>query len=429
MYWMKGEKGVGKSMVAHTCVEKLSPSGHVGAMFSFSIDACDDHSRLFPSIAHQLSTELPEYRTLLDKRIRLDGGILQGTMKSQFRELIVEPLRELRRSGEVTEGKVIFVDGLNECKDTAAQSEIIEIVATSVQECSTPFLWAFFSQPEPQIEATFAKPTVAPFCHSVQLPVSQGADGEIDAYLRNELQNILRRRGIPMNHSWPSESDLKALVVAAKGQFVYAATLLRLMNQLSSLREQEELLCNILGATSHSGHNGTSGPSADQSQLDALYALILHRIDPELLPSIRFLLASLTVSMQAEPSQDGYAWGTLELGNQLRFSEAKFKRLYGELQALLRWTNIPHPKFENHEAVTISIHDAKLFPLKTVRAVVVMFEGYLTLHHNSFYEFIIDPKRSGTLCVDTHTLKQDLFEHHVQLQLDYSQNYYIQNGG
>ncbi|KXN81304.1 hypothetical protein AN958_05159 [Leucoagaricus sp. SymC.cos] len=90
----------------------------------------------------------------------------------------------------------------------------------SVQSKTTPFLWAIFGRPDPQIVAAFERENVAPFCHSVLLPISRDTDGQFEEYLRGGSGNILRRRNIPLSSRWPSDENIKKLVMASAGRLV-----------------------------------------------------------------------------------------------------------------------------------------------------------------------------------------------------------------
>ncbi|KAF9442792.1 hypothetical protein P691DRAFT_797986 [Macrolepiota fuliginosa MF-IS2] len=228
LFWMKGPAGVGKSAVAQTCVGKLKDMGRLGAAFFFAVRTRDKAAQFFPTIIYQLCSEFPDYRDLVDRLIRRDRTILNKTMATQFRVLIVEPLQELERKGKGIGKRIaIFIDGLDECESANAQCEIIRIIATAARDGTTPFCWAFFSRPEAHIEGTFAIPDIIRITATSVLPVSHDADGDIELYLRSSFENILRRRNISLMSQWPSDDDIRTLVHAANGLFVYVATAVR----------------------------------------------------------------------------------------------------------------------------------------------------------------------------------------------------------
>ncbi|KAF9449841.1 hypothetical protein P691DRAFT_758736 [Macrolepiota fuliginosa MF-IS2] len=285
LFWMKGLAGVGKSAIAQTCAEELKKLGRLGAAFFFAVNIQEDAEQFFPTIAYQLSTNFPNYRDLLDQTIRRDETILKKVMEVQFEALIAKPFQELETTGKGIERKmVIIVDGLDECKKAGDQSRIINIIAAAARSGVTPFLWAFFSRPEPHIEATFTSDDVDRITCMVLLPVSDDANPDIELYLRSGFKNTLRRRNIPMKFQWPSDDDIQTLVKAAKGLFVYAATVLRDVDQAGSPSEALRAVC---AATSNPTDGSLFGG------LDAFYMLIMQRIPPKDLSTILLLCCSL----------------------------------------------------------------------------------------------------------------------------------------
>lgn len=155
--------------------------------------------------------------------------------------LLIEPIEELEKNGVRVGSRIpIPTDGLDECEGASVQCEIIEIIATPVRNDTTPLCWAFFSRPEPHLENTFCRPDVASVCHMTILPISRDIDGEIELYLRAGLQNMVWYSSSPKS-PWPSDSDMKVLVRAAGGLFIYAALVLRVVSRPSSLAPEERL--------------------------------------------------------------------------------------------------------------------------------------------------------------------------------------------
>ena len=272
MYWMRGPAGVGKSAIAQTCAEKLKDTGHLGAAFFFTVDKHSDPSRLFTSIAYQLTTALPDYRAAVDERISKDKSLVEKKMPSQFKSLIVELIRELEKQGKRIQPKAIFIDGLDECVGKDVQAEIIEIIASSVRERYTPFHWATFSRAEPRIVSAFKQDNITSVTHSIELPISREADGEIEMYLRGGFKNILDQQGFPqLLSSWPTYNDIRTLVDAADGLFAHFAAVLCHVAYPPDLQFRERLQ-SVLDTLSDTGEHAATSPF---SQLDALYIYIM----------------------------------------------------------------------------------------------------------------------------------------------------------
>jgi len=215
---------------------------------------------LFTSIAYQLTTALPDYHAAVDERISKDKSLTEKKMPSQFRSLIVESLLELEKQGKRVQPKAVFIDGLDECAGGDAQAEIIKIIASSVMEGSTPFHWAIFSRAEPCIMSTFKQDNIASVIHSVELPISREANGEIELYLRSGFKNILQKQNFTqLLSSWPTDNDIRTLVDAAAGLFAHPAAVLRYVTypQDSQFRER---LQSVLDALSDAGRQPSIYP-------------------------------------------------------------------------------------------------------------------------------------------------------------------------
>jgi len=421
MYWMRGPAGVGKSAIAQTCAEKLKETGHLGAAFFFTVNKHSNPSRLFTTIAYQLATTLPDYRTFIDERISRDKTLVERKMSFQFRSLIVEPIKELEKQGKRVLPEAIFIDGLDECAGKDAQAEIIKIIASSVRERSTPFHWAIFSRAEPRIVSTFKQDSIASVTHSVELPISREADHEIQMYLRGEFKNILVKLGFPqLLSSWPSDDDIQTLVNAAAGLFAHPTAVLRHVAYPQDSQFRERLHC-VLETLSDAGRQGSISPF---SQLDALYVRIMEQIpEPSLLSAQLFLFFGLD-DWNAEShwyvSTDCCISG---------ISEYTFKDIYHYLHAVISY----EPSFDLLNSLYPRINSERPYydqgqcfhPDELNKNHVYSVHGKIRFYHKSFYDFLRDPTRSGAFCVNTPAIYCKFLDHLIENHHHYASSYAI----
>lgn len=354
MMWLQGPAGVGKSALAQSCAQEVGPK--LAAAFFFSRpNTRDDPARLFISIAYQLTTKYPTYRHKLDEKIYWDRSLLQKSIDVQFQELIVAPLRELQEEGGGIAEGVIFVDGLDECAGEDAQCTIIDIVSASVRDRTTPFLWAFFSRPEPRLVGRFAAPHVHPFCWQLNLPVSREADGEIELYLRGAFESIRTQYDIPSTVNWPSDYDIQELVDRSVGLFIYPTSIVRYVSKGGALGPEEQLR-QVLR------HPGKS-ESNPWTHLDAFYTLIMEQVSKEMLPNTLKLLLSFQVVQPQFP---------LVAAAILGFSMATFSAALSKLHSVLKLA-----RSDDGEPRDISFY------------------------HASFMDFLTNPERSKDFCIRT----------------------------
>jgi len=419
MYWMSGPAGVGKSAIAQTCAEKLKDTGHLGAAFFFTVDKHSNPSRLFTTIAYQLATALPDYRTSIDEMISKDKTLVKKKMASQFRSLIVEPLREIGEKGKRVQPKAILIDGLDECADGDAQAEIIEIIASSVREGSTPFRWAIFSRAEPRIVSTFKQDHIASVVHSVELPISHEADDDIEMYLRGGFKNILDQQGFPHLLSlWPTDNDIGTLVDAAHGLFAHPAAVLRHVAYPPDLQFRERLQ-SVLDSCSGAGKQGSTSAL---SQLDVLYVHIMKQIPEHNLLSAQFLLSYNRANWNAD-----IRWYVSLPCCVFRISEYTFTNICHHLHAVISYEPPfdPLSSLDPRIDLTRPCYDQdQWFRLdRSIRNHLNTVHGTFSFYHKSFYDFLHDPTRSGSFCVNTPAIYCKFLDHLIECHHHYASSY------
>jgi len=419
---MRGPAGVGKSAIAQTCVEKLEENGHLGAAFFFTVKKHNNPLHLFTTIAYQLATELADYRTAVDEKISKDHTIVEKKMASQFQLLIVEPLQEIEKQGKRVQRKAIFIDGLDECEDEDAQAEIIEVIAHSVRTGSTPLRWAIFSCAEPRIVSTFSQDSIASITHSVELPISCEADGEIELYLRGEFKNILRRLDcLHLLSTWPTDDDIMRLVDAAAGMFAHSAAVLRQVGYPSDCQFRERLE-SVLGTLSQPGKQPSTSPV---SQLDALYDHIMSQILECILPSAQLFLSYVVHGDSDLPFFVATVCGTLRLSestfrdiSHYLHSVIACKASFNSLNLIEQGPNIDLTRSFFDQGQWFHLEFTFLHHLRSVH-------GLLHFYHKSFYDFLRDPARSGPFCVTAPAIHCKLIDQMIQHHHHYASSYTI----
>ncbi|KAF5344814.1 hypothetical protein D9756_011089 [Leucocoprinus leucothites] len=364
--WMKGPAGVGKSAIAQTWVEGLE--GKHSASFFFSrANHWNNPNKFIPTIAYQLATKYPSYRESVCATIVRDPFVLQKSINTQFRELLVEPLRELSpEDRDASDKAVVVIDGLDECDGLEAQDAIVQVIITSVAEGTSPFLWAFFTRPEPNIVTSFSSGEAKELCWYLTLPVSRDADKDIEAYLRDGFRTIRVKNSIPEDLPWPLEEDILQLVEQSAGLFVYGASAMRFITLGPGLPGPAERLKSLLDL-----ENNASQPL---SKLDQLYLLIMQQIPKDILQNT---LLILTCSQMITFHRMAVSYTCI----LLNFAEVTFYPLLHNLHSVLEVES--HSKYANR---------------------------YLRFYHASFTDFLDAPERSTPeYCIRTHYLYSRLY--------------------
>ncbi|KAJ3571722.1 hypothetical protein NP233_g3569 [Leucocoprinus birnbaumii] len=356
--WMYGPFGVGKTAVAQSSAEALTHCHKLTASLFFSRSNADrdDPQRVFPSIAYQIATKFPPFKEILETRIRSDPALLTKSLSMQFEELLVLPLRQLGFGRREVEGLVVVLDGLDECRGSANQCEIVNIIATSARNRTTPLRWFITSRPEDPIIQTMNSDNVHPVSIHLKLPVSRSIDHEILIYLTDEFERIRERHHIP--HSWPSDEVLALLVERTAGLWIYASTIIRFIEDQNSYGPKDQLRIVLKFAKDVPTKVGPDNPLAE---MDFFYKLIITRIPPKIRTTVRKILLIDHINKVPDFSQ----YLAEEFPIILGLDDEQYRHSCTFMQSVMY--------FGEH--------------------------GLLRFYHASFLDFMIDPKRSKELCI------------------------------
>ncbi|KAJ3568345.1 hypothetical protein NP233_g5778 [Leucocoprinus birnbaumii] len=355
--WMYGPFGVGKTAVAQSSAEALKPENKLIAtlFFSRSNTNRDDPQRVFTSIAYQVATICEQFSDLIDARIRKDPALTTKSLPKQFEDLIVSPLSKIDVAQSGLKGCVVIIDGLDECRGAADQSEIIEIIATSARNQTTPFRWFITSRPEDSIIQTMNAHSVTSVSSRFELPVSREIDHEILVYLTDNLNQIRKHYCLPKQ--WPSEEAIALLVEHTAGLWIYAATIIRFIKDVDSFGPEDQLRIVLEFANSISRKVGPRNPLAE---MDLFYVLIMERVPSNVRLTVRRVL------FLHSWDQAGQGMGLDRIATTLGLSLQQIHRSCATIQSVA----------ELHES-----------------------GRSLTFYHASFLDFLKDSARSGDLCI------------------------------
>ncbi|KAJ7801759.1 hypothetical protein B0H14DRAFT_2386150 [Mycena olivaceomarginata] len=129
-------------------------------------------------------------------------------------------------------GATILMDGLDECDGHDIQQEILCVIRKSPPNHTIPLCFIISRRPEPHICEVFDSPIY--IGNYLSSNVEQLFDN-VRKYLCNEFSCIHREHSTMASvpYPWPSLGSLKSLVEKSSGHFIYAATIIKLINNKS----------------------------------------------------------------------------------------------------------------------------------------------------------------------------------------------------
>ncbi|KAK7036658.1 hypothetical protein VNI00_011591 [Paramarasmius palmivorus] len=374
-----------RSVASPQFAQKFSenrPDRLIGTFFFSRDDSTRNNlDRFVATIVYQCCIGEPfkdTVRPLIIEIIRANPNIFRTTSETQFRKLILEPLSSLTSDQRQGLPNLIVIDGLDECIDPSSQWRllgIIDLAITFVAPNPFPFIFLLCSRPEPQISHYISTANFRLCLERIEIAgaIAQSSGSlskskpDILKYfsekfteLREKYRNVLSKE----SEMWPSEDEMRDLILRARGRFIFATTVIKFIDSPDE-RPQDRLKAVL-----------STDPGEIQSlpfpALDLLYRQILATCGSwdDVSPILRLLASPLPVIEDAGsddiPSSDFWHTPTIITG-LLQLKQ-------GEVETLLS-----------------KLHPVIHVPTDRMRPI--------SIHHATFTEFLLDDLRSGDYCI------------------------------
>jgi hypothetical protein len=237
--WFYGPAGAGKSAIAKKIAELCDSEKRLLASFSFSRadPTRSNATSLIATIAYQIAINLPQSRGKVVAAIERDPLIVTRSLEAQVVALVVDPLRELLDAGYsdfLSSQRLVIIDGLDECGNSAVQCEILETISLLFRKYYLPILILIASRPERHLVHSFNCGSVHEFHTTLALDDTYQPDNDIRLFLSDNFQQIKDTHPVKgyLDPSWPSINILNILVERSSGQFIYASTVVKYVTSL-----------------------------------------------------------------------------------------------------------------------------------------------------------------------------------------------------
>ncbi|KAF5371636.1 hypothetical protein D9758_003373 [Tetrapyrgos nigripes] len=383
VHWLYGQAGMGKSAVAQTLAERFDGSQgsrYLAASFFFSRS---NPARSSPasfvttiSLCLAIWTGNSSLRAAIDEVVRTNPTILGASVETQFRELVVKPLLRLSPEETLELPKVVIIDGLDECLGTDSQRRILTTIfhalgsgTTNTRQSRFPLRFLIASRPEIAIRDVFNNHNDV--TARTELGNNHQAYEDIARYLRDEFARIYDNHRLTMvdvQLPWPSRGVIDNIVQRASGQFIYAKTVLKYVDdEFSTPLERLELVMDL----------PVGDPDA-LAELDALYHQILS-VNPNTNRLVLVLGAVLAI-----------------------VKEDRNQRLFHSLDHLL---SLPA--------------GSVLSTLRGMHSVLDITEEGIRVSHKSFEDFLKDRRRSREYFIDVDAYRDGLMQKARQIVTAY----------
>ncbi|KAF5520215.1 Vegetative incompatibility protein HET-E-1 [Colletotrichum aenigma] len=380
LFWLMGPAGTGKSTIARTITDSWAKQKRLvaGYFFKRGEKGRNDTTRLFPTLAAQLSEESPAFRGCLRKSLSgLNREAVESKgLENQFNQLLWRPLADLSLDTRRLT-TVIIVDALDECERPGHLGQVLKLLA-KLSTVSTVRLRVLVT----------SRPTIADAFRGI---CSRSLDLETEHQVatRTDIATFLKQRFASIKarweiqETWPDERQFDRLIqlsTTPSPLFIYAATLCRFIDD----PDKREDPVDQLDLWFHQSDSSTP-------QLDQIYRPILHYV----------LFGSYNTDEKPKP-----------------LAEDRRTELCHLLGALVLVAS-PLPSKAIAALLGIPMRRVTLW-LYHLRAVLSVPRGHdtpVTLLHKSFSDFLLSPEGSshrdyGICLTPTHaTLAAKCIQH------------------
>ncbi|CAE6474338.1 unnamed protein product [Rhizoctonia solani] len=252
VFWLTGLAGTGKTTIAYSLCTQLAETWTLAASFfcSVALPECRDASLIIPSIAYQLAQFSRPFQIALTRILENFPNSSQCQPLVQFETFISKPLFEVQST--LPKNLVVVIDALDECEDQRAISQFVDVLLDRGREQPIKFLVT--SRPKPGIRDRIMKHEGRILQELDHVTVQM----DIERYLRTSLA-----------HMDLSTVDIDTLVEHCGALFIYAATVVRYIDNGSFRHDAHIRLQRVLNLSSSDDQEG-------YRKLDELYRTILH---------------------------------------------------------------------------------------------------------------------------------------------------------
>ena len=149
--WLYGPAGAGKTAIARKVAELVAGRGLLLASFLFfrSDSKRNTMKLLVANIAYRVASVIPGAREPINTIIEADPLILSSSVEMQLTKLVFEPLRLLVDQGYFSNrpfAPLIVIDGLDECLDKESQTNLVQILSSSMARYQLPLKFLIVSR-------------------------------------------------------------------------------------------------------------------------------------------------------------------------------------------------------------------------------------------------------------------------------------------
>ncbi|KAJ7142333.1 WD40 repeat-like protein [Mycena epipterygia] len=258
--WLSGVAGSGKSTISTTVAESTRGVERLGAFLFFDRnEPMRSHpDSVIRTIAYSLALSNPYIGLAISDAIRRDPAVVNAPLRTQFKELLLDPLREAEQ--HITGPLLVILDALDECGDPPSRRALLSLLSDEFPSFPHFLRVLITSRRESDIAARFRS-----HFEERDLNTVRSTTKDVEAFIRHQMAEI--RELQDLESTWPGEQKIQALIDLSGGLFIWASTATKFLI-VNDYQPDEQLELLI------------SQKSTLSSDLDHLYGVALRQSAP-----------------------------------------------------------------------------------------------------------------------------------------------------
>ncbi|KAJ7732746.1 WD40 repeat-like protein [Mycena maculata] len=234
LFWLHGHPGTGKSAIATTTRDRLQAKGRLGSSFFFRREdfTVQRPESLWCSVAYDLAQLFPSIRHVAVDQVKLHNIDPEGSSHDVILNQLLWVILGVSIQMEHDRLPVVVIDALDECggqqQDKNYQKDLLATL-TKWQSTQTKIKIFVTSRDEGQIRAVLGKGGLLSRILEVGQNVTPESSRDIHQYLKHNFDSI--RHNLDIKDPWPTKLELQSLTERAAGLFIWASTVVQLVEE------------------------------------------------------------------------------------------------------------------------------------------------------------------------------------------------------
>jgi archaellum biogenesis ATPase FlaH len=243
LFWLHGHPGTGKSAIATTIRDSLQSAGHLASSFFFRREdfTMQRPESLWCSVIYDLAQKYSAVRCLAVDQVNQQKIHPEDSHNTIIDQLVVVLGVDIQTDPKLR--PVVVIDALDECggqqQDKSYRKNLLSALS-KWQSLATQVKIIVTSRDESDIRLAHGRGGLSSRILEVGRRVSDNSTRDIHSYLRSNFNGI--RLLCKIKEPWPTDLQLQTLTDTAAGLFIWASTVIKLVEDGPPTEELNHVL-------------------------------------------------------------------------------------------------------------------------------------------------------------------------------------------